>query len=73
MIIRSVSLVGVHFNLYDLSKKDNTYVKSPLGIGLMRVNEDGTIELSIVDWVSNLAFLASGFILAFIRTREPYF
>ena len=73
MIIRSVSLVGAHFNLYNLKRTDTTYVKSPLGTGLMSVSEDGTIELSLVDWISNIAFLSSGFILAYIRTREPYF
>lgn len=40
---------------------------------IIAVNEEGTIELTSVDWITNFAQLSSGFILAIIRMREPYF
>ena len=79
MVIWAITLTGAYSSLYDSLDTpalgfNQKYITLPSGrvtkVEIVR-GEDGNeeaIKLSIIDWVSFIASMSTGLILAFIRT-----
>jgi len=83
IVIWSVTLTGAYSSLYNsldtpVLGLNERFVIMPNGWvtkATVTINQLGAeaLELSAIDWISFLASLSTGFLLAFIWTREPYF
>jgi len=77
IVINSISLASTYWSFLDSIKPidDNSkYIISPIGWRIKVIpNDSGGYDLTTIEYVSFIASLSSGLILAIVRSFEPYF